>query len=84
MNIDIETVKKIAHLSRLEFNDAEQKLMENELNKILKWMDKLNEVNTENVEPLIHMSHEINVFREDMVHEHLDHKFRLFQSTEGN
>lgn len=77
MNIDIETVRKIAHLSRLEFSADEEKAMEKELNKILTWMDKLNEVNTDNVEPLIHMSTEINVFREDVVHEHLEHKKAL-------
>lgn len=77
MHINTETVRKIAHLSRLEFNNIEEKQMEKELNKILTWMDKLNEVNTENVQPLIHMSSEINVFREDLVHVHLEHKKAL-------
>ncbi|MFN0050301.1 MAG: Asp-tRNA(Asn)/Glu-tRNA(Gln) amidotransferase subunit GatC [Cytophagales bacterium] len=77
MQIDIETVRKIAHLSRLEFTAVEEKSMESELTKILTWIDKLNEVDTDNVVPLIHMSAEINVFRDDIVHTHLDHKKAL-------
>ncbi|MDX2191226.1 MAG: Asp-tRNA(Asn)/Glu-tRNA(Gln) amidotransferase subunit GatC [Bacteroidota bacterium] len=80
MKIDQETVKKIAHLSRLEYTDAEEKELVKELSKILDWMDELNEVDTTNVEPLIHMSAELNVFREDKVGEHLDHKKALLNA----
>ncbi len=66
MKIDTQIVNKLAHLSRLEFNDAEKVEMANNLEKILDWMDKLNEVNTDGVEPLRHISAEINVFREDV------------------
>ena len=40
-------------------------------------MDKLNEVNTDQVEPLIHMSAEVNVLREDMVNNALTHEEAL-------
>ena len=80
MKIDKETVKKIAHLSRLEFNDKEEDVMVKEMNKILDWMDKLNEVDTTGVEPLTHMSAELNILREDEVGEHLDHKKALFNA----
>lgn len=77
MQIDNDTVKKIAHLSRLEFDQKGEDEMVKELNKIINWMDKLNEVDTSQVEPLIHMSAELNVFREDVIHNHLDHKSAL-------
>ncbi|MDX2197162.1 MAG: Asp-tRNA(Asn)/Glu-tRNA(Gln) amidotransferase subunit GatC [Cytophagales bacterium] len=80
MNIDQDTVKKIAHLARLQFTDAEEKLMTQELSKILTWMEKLNELNTDEVEPLIHLSSEINVLREDEVRPHLDHKSALLNA----
>jgi aspartyl-tRNA(Asn)/glutamyl-tRNA(Gln) amidotransferase subunit C len=80
MKIDKSTVGKIAHLSRLEYSDNEQEELVKDLNKILDWMDKLNEVNTDAVEPLRHMSIEINRFREDAVHEHLDHKKALLNA----
>ena len=77
MIIDQATVQKIAHLSRLEFNDSDEKEMVNSLNNILGWMDKLNEVNTDNVAPLIHMSFELNVLREDKVGQHMSHEKAL-------
>ena len=80
MKIDQETVTKIAHLARLEYADTEKVALVSEMNKILDWMDKLNEVDTANVEPLTHMSVEVNVLREDKVQPHLDHKKALFNA----
>jgi len=80
MQINQEIVRKMAHLSRLEFTEPEEKNMEKELNKILNWMEKLNEIDTENVEPLIHMSLELNVFRVDEILPHLDHKKALLNA----
>lgn len=77
MHINIDTVSKIAHLSRLEYSDAEKLELAKDMNKILSWMDQLNEINTDGVEPLIHMSTEINVFRDDVVYTHLAHKKAL-------
>ncbi len=77
MNIDKEVIKKIAHLARLELNEEAEKNMHKDFNKILNWMDKLNEVNTEHVEPLIHMSEEVNVLREDISVNALSHEEAL-------
>jgi len=65
MNLDGKTIGKIAHLARLEFDEKSLEAFSTDFNKILSWIDKLNEVNTDNVEPLIHMSAELNVLRED-------------------
>ena len=67
MNIDSETVDKIAHLARLELAENEKQEMIGDMNKILDFMAKLNEVDTSGVEPLVYMSEEVNVFREDIV-----------------
>jgi aspartyl-tRNA(Asn)/glutamyl-tRNA(Gln) amidotransferase subunit C len=77
MKVDIETIRKIAHLARLEYSEKEEQAFIKDFNKILDWMDKLNEVNTENVEPLIHMSSEMNVLREDEMHNSLKHEEAL-------
>ena len=67
MKIDNETVDKIAHLARLEFeNEAKQEIIK-DMNNMLSFIDKLNELDTQNVEPLIYMSDEVNVMREDDV-----------------
>lgn len=53
MSIDSETVKKVAFLSRLKIDDDKIEATKEEFNKILQWIEELNEVNTDEVEPLI-------------------------------
>ena len=74
MKIDRNTLNKIAHLARLEVKDEEEEKLLESLNEILTWVEKLNEVDTEGVKPLMNMSHEINALREDKVGEPLDHE----------
>lgn len=74
MKLDTDTVKKIAHLARLEFDEAGAKKMKQDMTQILDWVEKLNEVDTEGVEPITTMSSEVNVLREDVVGEHLSHE----------
>lgn len=66
MKITDEIVNHIAHLSRLEFKGIDQKAIKNDMEKIIGFMDKLSEVPTQNVEPLIFMSAEVNRLREDI------------------
>jgi aspartyl-tRNA(Asn)/glutamyl-tRNA(Gln) amidotransferase subunit C len=65
--IDIKTVDEIAHLARLEFSDEAKGEILNDMNRMLAFVDKLNELNTDNVEPLIYMTEERSVLREDEV-----------------
>ena len=71
MKIDQTLIDKLARLSQLEFNSDTKAKMEDDLNKILAFVDKLNEVDTENVEPLIYLNKETNKLREDEIGEHL-------------
>lgn len=68
MQIDENTVKHIATLAKLELNEQELLAMQNDLSRVLDFVDKLKEIDTENVEPLIYMSEERNVLRPDVVH----------------
>ncbi|PZR41433.1 MAG: Asp-tRNA(Asn)/Glu-tRNA(Gln) amidotransferase GatCAB subunit C [Azospira oryzae] len=77
MKIDRETLDKMAHLSRLEINEKEVDKMLQDMNKFVAFVEKLNEVDTEGVEPLTTMSHEVNMLREDEVKPHLDHAYAL-------
>ncbi len=77
MKIDKDTLNKIAHLARLEFNEKDSEKMLQDMSNIISFVEKLNEVNTEGVEPLTTMSHELNVLREDEVKPHLDHDLAL-------
>ena len=67
MNVDSETVDKIDHLARLELSLGEKQEMIQDMNQILGFMAKLNEVDTTGVEPLVYMSDEVNVLRDDVV-----------------
>ena len=66
MKITEETVDHIAHLARLVFTGDSKKEIMQDMENIIGFMDKLSEVDTEGVEPLIFMSDEINVLREDV------------------
>ncbi|HNP18288.1 MAG TPA: Asp-tRNA(Asn)/Glu-tRNA(Gln) amidotransferase subunit GatC [Fulvivirga sp.] len=77
MKIDKELLNKTAHLARLEFDDSAAEEMMSDMTKIITWVEKLNEVDTENVAPLTTMSHEINVLRNDEVKPHLSHERAL-------
>ncbi len=72
--IDEKMVDHLAHLARLEFNPEEKKEIQKDLNRMLAFVDKLNELDTSNVEPLIYMSNEVNVMREDVPGPHLSQK----------
>lgn len=77
MKIDKDTLNKIAHLSRLEFDEKNTDKMVNDMNGIIAFVEKLNEVNTDGIEPLTTMSHEINAMREDVVKPQLSHERAL-------
>ncbi len=63
--IDIKTVDEIAHLARLEFKDEAKEGIINDMNRMLDFIEKLNELDTDKIEPLIYMTQEQNVLRED-------------------
>jgi aspartyl-tRNA(Asn)/glutamyl-tRNA(Gln) amidotransferase subunit C len=67
MNVNDELVDKIANLARLEFNSEEKEDIKSDLQQMIEFIDKLNELDTTGVEPLLHMSENINVLREDEV-----------------
>ena len=77
MKVDKETLRKIAHLARLEFEEKDEDEMIESLTEILSWVEQLEEVDTENVEPLTTMSKEVNVLREDKAHNKLDQQSAL-------
>ncbi len=77
MQINQQLIDKIAHLARLEFNDAEKIRIEQDLNRILSFIETLNEVDTSSVEPLIYMSDEVNVLRKDEVIREISHEEAL-------
>jgi len=80
MNIDRETVLKMAHLARLEVAENEVKGISEDMERILTFIDKLNELETSKVEPLVYMSHEVGVMRPDEVIQSISHEEALLNA----
>jgi aspartyl-tRNA(Asn)/glutamyl-tRNA(Gln) amidotransferase subunit C len=65
VSVTLKDVEHIAELARLKFSDEELESFTHQLNQILEYVEKLNELDTENVEPLSHPVEGNNAFRED-------------------
>lgn len=77
MSVTNEEVKYIANLARLRFTDEETEKLAGEMNKILEYMDELQEVDTTNVEPLEYITSTHSAFRPDIKKEPLSHEDAL-------
>ncbi|MCH5688179.1 Asp-tRNA(Asn)/Glu-tRNA(Gln) amidotransferase subunit GatC [Niabella sp. W65] len=67
MEVNDALVDKLAHLSKLTFTEQEKKDIAKDLQNMIGFVEKLNELDLKDVEPLMHMSEEINVLREDEI-----------------
>lgn len=67
MAVTIKDVERVAGLARLEFTETQKEMFMHQLNEILAYVEKLNQIDTTNVEPLSHVIELSNVFREDIV-----------------
>ena len=83
MSVNNNEVKHIAKLAKLEFNEEEIGKLTHDLNEILEYVDKLNRLDTENVEPLSHPIEGSNIFREDELRESVDTESALKNAPES-
>ena len=67
MEVNEALVEKLANLARLQFDDVEKAGIKSDLQKMIQFVEKLNELDTTGVLPMLHMSDHINVLREDEV-----------------
>jgi aspartyl-tRNA(Asn)/glutamyl-tRNA(Gln) amidotransferase subunit C len=67
MDVNDELVSHLANLSRLHFNEEEKREIREDLQRMISFVDKLNELNTDGLEPVLHMSTEVNRLRKDEV-----------------
>jgi len=80
MKVDDKLVKRLAHLSRLDFDAEAKTKMKFDFEKILDFVDKLEQVDTAGVEPLVYMSNETNVLRVDRVKGEVSQKEALMNA----
>ena len=67
MEVNDELVDQLANLARLSFEPTEKEGIKMDLQKMISFIEKLNELDTTGVEPLLFMTEEVNVLREDEV-----------------
>ena len=67
MEVNDELVDNIARLARLEFEENEKEEIKLDMQKMISFIEKLNELDTTGIEPLLHMSDNVNALREDGV-----------------
>ena len=67
MTIDLKTVKHISKLARISFEEKKAEKLANDMNAIFEFIEKLNELKTENVEPLTSIAETTLRFREDKI-----------------
>ena len=80
MKINKEIITKLSSLSKLKFNNEESELISEDLSKMVNFINQLKEIDTEGIEPLIHMNEEMNNWREDKLGEVLDQEKALSNS----
>ena len=67
ITIDNKLVADLSRLAKLKFDHLKAEKMKSDLDKIIGFVDKLSEIDTEGVEPLIYLSEEVNVLRTDEI-----------------
>lgn len=72
MSVTRKEVEHIAELARLELTESELEEYTVQLNQILEYVEKLNELDTENVQPLSHPVEAVNIFRDDVLKPSID------------
>jgi aspartyl-tRNA(Asn)/glutamyl-tRNA(Gln) amidotransferase subunit C len=71
MHVDDALIDKLSRLAMLQFSNEEREQIKADLENMIGFVDKLKELDTENVEPLLHMTGQVNIFREDVPREML-------------
>jgi aspartyl-tRNA(Asn)/glutamyl-tRNA(Gln) amidotransferase subunit C len=84
MQIDEKLISRLEHLARLELSKEERLHLQQDLNKILQMVEKLNELDTTNVDPLVYINEEGNVWRQDEVNHQISREKALKNAPDQN
>ena len=77
MKVDKQLISKLEKLARLELSQEERSILSKDLESILQMVEKLQELDTSSVQPLVYVSEEENVLREDEVRNQLSQQEAL-------
>tara|TARA_B110000908_G_scaffold33230_1_gene39721 strand:+ start:53 stop:343 length:291 start_codon:yes stop_codon:yes gene_type:complete len=67
MEVNNKLIQDLSRLAKLKFDEQAAEKMKGDLDKIIGFVNKLSEIDTEGVEPLIYLSEEVNVLRQDEI-----------------
>lgn len=84
MEVNDELIDNLANLARLYFNEEEKKEIKGDLQRMIAFIDKLNELDTEGVQPLLHMTDATDVSREDVVQGSISREEALKNAPESD
>ena len=84
MKITKEEVEHVALLARLKFSENEKERFTIQMNSILEYMEKLEELETTHVEPTFHAVAQTNVFRQDLVKASIPRDLSLSNAPDGD
>ena len=77
IKVDDKLIADLSRLAKLKFDEESSERMKSDLKTILGFVDRLSEIDTEGVEPLIYMSEEVNTLREDNIANEVSQKNAL-------
>ena len=84
MEVDDALINNLATLSRLHFNDQEREIIKKELQQMIGFVDKLKELDTTGVEPVLHMTDSVNNLREDIVQGSISREEALLNAPDND
>jgi aspartyl-tRNA(Asn)/glutamyl-tRNA(Gln) amidotransferase subunit C len=84
MEVTPQLIDQLAHLSRLYFSDEEKASVQQDLQKMVAFVEQLSKVDTTGVEPLLHMGGAVNVLREDEVKQTITREEALSNAPDAN
>lgn len=84
MQVDKPLISKLEKLARLKLSEKERNQIQGDLNNILEMVGKLEELDLEGVEPLIYITEEVNVLRDDEIKHQVDRTAALSNAPDKN
>lgn len=84
MEVDDAMIEKLANLAKLKFDDTEKVQIKNDLQNMIGLIEKMNELDTSNVKPWLHMTDNVNILREDVVTGSITNEEALQNSANKN
>lgn len=84
MELTNDMIRQLADLSRLEFDDADIERLRGDLSRMIGFVEKLQELDTTGIEPVLHMTDNLDILRADVLEPSLDRKRALDLAPDAN